>query len=180
MWYIIYNGQQVGPMSKEALRQYDLKPDSMVWRQGMPDWTRASNVAELSDVLAGGNGQPKYGMNNSGPQAAPAYGQPYGNAGCGYGYGPQRGGYDQYGRYIPQTDKSKVAAGILALLLGWLGVQYFYLGKAGGGFITILLVIVTCGAWEIITFIQGIMMLCMSDEEFERKFVLSDKTFPLF
>lgn len=78
------------------------------------------------------------------------------------------------------TDSKRILCGIMAILLGGLGVQYFILGKVSGGFITILLTLVTCGAWEIITLIQGILMLCMSDEEFNRKYVYTTKTLPLF
>ena len=70
--------------------------------------------------------------------------------------------------------------GVLAIVLGTLGVHYFYLGKIGGGIICLLLSIVTCGLWGIVTLIQGIMMLTMSQAEFERKYVLSTSTFPLF
>jgi TM2 domain-containing membrane protein YozV len=78
------------------------------------------------------------------------------------------------------SGKSKVAAGVLAILLGTLGIHYFYLGKVAGGILTILLSLVTCGLWEIITIIQGIVMLTMSDEEFDAKYVNTNKTFPLF
>lgn len=76
--------------------------------------------------------------------------------------------------------KSRGVAGLLAILLGYLGVHYFYLGKIGGGFLTILLSAVTCGFWSIIPLIQGILMLCMTNEEFERKYVQNPSTFPLF
>lgn len=88
-------------------------------------------------------------------------------------YGPQA-------PYMQKSDKSKIVFGILAILFGWLGVEYFYVGKIGGGIITIALCIVTCGAWELLTLIQGIVVLCMSDEDFDRKFVYSNSTFPLF
>lgn len=76
--------------------------------------------------------------------------------------------------------KNRIVAGILALLLGWLGVQYFYLGKIKGGLITILLTVVTCGLWEVLTFVQGILILVMTPQEFARKFVYTDKVLPLF
>ncbi|MDE6006952.1 MAG: GYF domain-containing protein [Muribaculaceae bacterium] len=79
-----------------------------------------------------------------------------------------------------QTDSNRILCGIMAILFGWLGVQYFIMGKVGAGFLTILLTAVTCGAWEIITFIQGIMMLCMTDAEFERKYTNNNSTLPLF
>lgn len=76
--------------------------------------------------------------------------------------------------------KSRGVAALLAIFFGSLGVQYFYLGKTSGGIITILLSLVTCGLWNIITLIQGILMLCMSNDEFRRKYVLSPSTMPLF
>ena len=71
-------------------------------------------------------------------------------------------------------------AGLLAILLGYLGVQYFYCGKVGGGFLTILLSLVTCGMWYVITLIQGIYMLTLSDRDFDNKFVYTTSTFPIF
>lgn len=79
-----------------------------------------------------------------------------------------------------EVNSKKTLCGIMAMLFGWLGVQYFILGKVAGGFITILLTLVTCGAWEVVTFIQGIVMLCMPESEFKRKFMDSTSTLPLF
>lgn len=76
--------------------------------------------------------------------------------------------------------KSRGVAALLAILLGGIGVQYFYLGKIGGGFLTILLTIVTCGLWKVVMLIQGILMFCMTNEEFRRKYVLNNSTLPLF
>ena len=96
------------------------------------------------------------------------------------GYVQQPGCPPMAGAYTSDSGKNKTTAGILAMLLGGLGIQYFYLGKVGGGFITILLTIVTCGIWEILTFVQGILMLTMSQQEFDRKYVNNQSTFPLF
>lgn len=74
----------------------------------------------------------------------------------------------------------KTLCGIMAILFGSLGVQYFILGKIGGGLVTILLSFVTCGLWSILMLVQGIMMLTMSDEEFYRKFVASPSFMPIF
>ncbi len=76
--------------------------------------------------------------------------------------------------------KSRGVAALLAILLGGLGVHYFYLGKAGGGIVTILLNIITCGFWSIINLIQGILMFCMTNAEFERKYVQNPSFMPLF
>lgn len=74
----------------------------------------------------------------------------------------------------------KMLCGIMAMLLGGLGIQYFILGKTGGGIVTILLTCITCGGWSLITLIQGILMLCMSNEEFKRKYMDSPSFMPLF
>lgn len=74
----------------------------------------------------------------------------------------------------------KTVCGIFALLLGGLGIQYFYLGKTTAGLLTILLSFITCGLWELLTFIQGIIILTMDEADFERKFVYSTSTLPLF
>ena len=67
----------------------------------------------------------------------------------------------------------------MAMCSGGLGVQYFVMGKTAAGLITILLTIVTCGLWEIVTLIQGIMMLCMTESDFKRKYIDSTSTLPL-
>lgn len=79
-----------------------------------------------------------------------------------------------------EINSKKTMCGILAILLGTLGIQYFVLGKTAGGLITILLSIVTCGGWGIVTLIQGILMLCMSDADFKRKYMDSTSALPLF
>lgn len=74
----------------------------------------------------------------------------------------------------------KLLCGLLAIIVGGLGIQYFVLGKTWGGIITIILTFITCGLWTIITLIQGIMILCMSEEEFKRKYIENPATMPLF
>lgn len=106
--------------------------------------------------------------------------QPYGQPGPqpNYAYGPQP---QQPGVFdVGSSGKSRGVAGLLAILLGSLGIHYFYSGKVGGGFICIGLTIITCGCWSIISLIQGIMLLTMTQEEYERKWVNSLSTFPLF
>lgn len=76
--------------------------------------------------------------------------------------------------------KSRGVAALLAILLGGIGVHYFYLGKTTAGLLTILLTLVTCGLWQIITLVQGILMFCMSNVDFRNKYVLTNSTFPLF
>lgn len=80
----------------------------------------------------------------------------------------------------PSSGKDKVGTAVLAILLGTLGIQYFYLGKTTAGLLSILISFCTCGAWNLVCLAQGIVMLTMSQQEFDQKFVYTDKTFPLF
>ena len=50
-YFIIVNGQQVGPMPKEQLVNYGLCPTSKVWCEGMPNWADASTVPDLQSIL---------------------------------------------------------------------------------------------------------------------------------
>lgn len=63
--------------------------------------------------------------------------------------------------------KSKIVAGILAILLGGLGIHKFYLGKKGMGIIYLLF----CWTYipGFIGFIEGIIILCSNDENFQIK-----------
>lgn len=63
--------------------------------------------------------------------------------------------------------KSKVAAGLLAIFLGGLGIHKFYLGKVGMGILYLLF----CWTYipAMIAFIEGIIYLCSNDENFQLK-----------
>lgn len=67
-----------------------------------------------------------------------------------------------------QPENKKVVAGILAILVGSLGIHKFVLGYTREGIIQIVLSIVTCGIAGIIPFIEGIIYLTKTDEEFYR------------
>ena len=63
--------------------------------------------------------------------------------------------------------KSKVTAGILAILLGGIGVHKFYMGKIGMGIVYLLFC--WTGIPAIVGVIEGIMYLCSNDENFQLK-----------
>lgn len=65
-----------------------------------------------------------------------------------------------------QEENKKVVAGVLALLLGSLGVHKFYLGYKKEGIIQLIASVVTCGFAGIIPFIEGIIYLTKSNEDF--------------
>ena len=78
------------------------------------------------------------------------------------------------------SGKSRGVAALLAIFIGSLGIHYFYLGKNTAGIIAIIVSLVTCGLFGIIWLIQGILMFTMSQADFERKYVYSTSSFPLF
>ena len=45
------NGQQAGPFSFDQLVQKGISPETLVWKQGMEDWTPAWKVEDLKAVL---------------------------------------------------------------------------------------------------------------------------------
>lgn len=117
-----------------------------------------------------------------------AYSQQY-NQQQGY----QQQGYQQsYTRpYVESTinnafncgpeGKSRGIFCLLALVAGSIGLHYFYINKVTAAILTIVLTIVTCGCWAIIPILQGIIILWNhTNEEFDRKFVASNSSFPLF
>ncbi|HON12022.1 MAG TPA: TM2 domain-containing protein [Chitinispirillaceae bacterium] len=66
------------------------------------------------------------------------------------------------------SSKDRVTAGVLAILLGGLGVHKFYLGKAGTGCLYILF----CWTFipALIALIEGIVYLTMDDASFSLKY----------
>ena len=45
------NGQQAGPFSLDQLVQKGITPETLVWKQGMADWTPAWKVDDMKAVL---------------------------------------------------------------------------------------------------------------------------------
>ena len=54
-WYAGIDDQQAGPFNPAALKQMiqqgRVKPDTLVWKQGMADWTPAKQVPEISGLF---------------------------------------------------------------------------------------------------------------------------------
>lgn len=90
------------------------------------------------------------------PPPAGAYGAP--------GFAPPAYGAGAYGAVVPgvppgYVQKEKMVAGLLGILLGYLGVHSFYLGNTGKGVLQIVVTFVTCGLGGIWGLIEGIMIL---------------------
>lgn len=50
-YFAIINGAQAGPMSKGQLALAGITPETLVWRQGLPEWVKAETLPELNDVF---------------------------------------------------------------------------------------------------------------------------------
>lgn len=74
----------------------------------------------------------------------------------------------------PQENK-KVLAGIMALLFGGIGIHKFILGYTQEGIIQIVLSVISCGILGIIPFIEGIIYLTKTDEDFYNTYQLNKK-----
>ncbi|SEA13690.1 TM2 domain-containing protein [Bizionia paragorgiae] len=72
-------------------------------------------------------------------------------------------------------ENKKILAGVLALLLGTLGVHKFILGYNKEGIIQLIATFVTCGIAGIIPFIEGIIYLTKTDEEFYNTYQVGKK-----
>jgi TM2 domain-containing membrane protein YozV len=64
--------------------------------------------------------------------------------------------------------RNKLTAGLLGIILGGIGIHKFYLGQNGIGLIYLLF------SWTfipvIVGFVEGIMLLLMSDADFDSKY----------
>ena len=82
------------------------------------------------------------------------------------------------------SGKSRGIAGLLAILMGWCGLHYFYIGKTNAGILVLLIAVLSCGIFATITtivsIIQGVLFFTSTQEEFEFKWVNSPSNFPMF
>ncbi|MDE6377525.1 MAG: CD225/dispanin family protein [Duncaniella sp.] len=86
-YWTIINGVQAGPMSFEELtRVPGFGPDTPVWREGLPDWTTAGELADTAHLFSI-HGRQSYVQGNSpSSPGAPA---------------PYQAGYDRQPSYAP-------------------------------------------------------------------------------
>lgn len=79
------------------------------------------------------------------------------------------------------SPKSKIAAGLLAIFLGALGIHKFYLGYTSAGVIMLLvtllgsLVLIGPLVMNVIALIEGIIYLTKSDEQFYLTYVAGER-----
>lgn len=115
-----------------------------------------------------------------GKEFSPAFNQ-------GYQQGYQQGYSNASGGNIfdcGPSGRSRGVAALLAIFLGAFGIHYFYLGKKTAGIVFLLIAIFSCGVLAAITsvlaLVQGIIMLTLTQEQFEQKYVYCPQSVPLF
>lgn len=98
-----------------------------------------------------------YGQQPYGQPAPPTYGQP-GFGQPAYGANPQApwGVHPVTG--VPYSDKSKLIAGLIQILIP-LGIGRMYMGQTGLGVAQLLVTLLTCGIGGLWPFIDGIVIL---------------------
>ncbi|MBS7256115.1 TM2 domain-containing protein [Flavobacterium branchiicola] len=75
----------------------------------------------------------------------------------------------------PRQENKKVLAGIMGIIFGYLGIHKFILGYTQEGIIQLVISVVTCGIGGIIGFVEGIIYLTKSDEDFYQTYQVGKK-----
>jgi TM2 domain-containing membrane protein YozV len=70
--------------------------------------------------------------------------------------------------YGPNPPKDKMVAGVLAILLGGLGIHHFYLGNTNLGII--YLVLALFGVAPVLGIVDGIIYLTKPEDQFQRNY----------
>lgn len=79
------------------------------------------------------------------------------------------------GQLPSNVSSTKLAAGLCGILLNGLGIHKFILGYTTEGIITIVATVFTCGVFSIVPFIEGILYLVKSDQDFYETYMLNKK-----
>jgi TM2 domain-containing membrane protein YozV len=72
---------------------------------------------------------------------------------------------------IPYSDKSKIVAGLLQILLPF-GIGRFYIGDTRTGVLQLVVAVLTCGIGGLWSLIDGILMLVHDDTKDARGYIL--------
>lgn len=101
----------------------------------------------------GGYQPPQYTQQYQQPPYQQPYQQPYPQNPYG------QGGYQQnpYPSQKAYTQKSRIAAALLAIMFGTFGVHNFYIGRIGIGIAQLAITVVSCGFLSVASLIWGIV-----------------------
>ncbi len=161
-WHYVGHYGQLGPLTLdqmfELIEDGVVERDTFVWKAGFADWSPAEQILDFAGVLKVSSSplpppvpsarpsqfvpampvQPQPRMGGSIPTFAPSH------------YGMERS-------YI-KSDKSRILAGLLQLLIP--GVGRMYLGYAAHGSLQFILTPFGCGAGWLWSIVDGIIILC--------------------
>ena len=159
-WYYSHDGARHGPVSTDQLKDLAatgrLRPDDLVWKEGMENWTPAGKVLGLLPSVPAG--PPPLPVRDAAPPTARAVGE---------------------SPALKDAQSKKLAAGICGILVGSLGVHKFVIGNTTAGLIMLLVTLLTCGFGGIVMhtigLIEGIIYLTKSDEDFHQQYVIEQK-----
>jgi TM2 domain-containing membrane protein YozV len=164
-FYAIAGVQQPTSIGTVGLRELiaagQIAATDLVWREGFGDWQPISAVGELADVVPS-TGFPVPGL--PAPLASTAM-PPAGR--------PAGGGSEDYQMFVAK----KVPAGLVALLMGTLGIHKFMLGLTTAGIVTLLLffLLVPIPVLSVIALVEGITYLTKSDAKFYDDYAVRKK-----
>ena len=144
-WYLFRDSQTHGPYAEEQVKEWirtgQVLAADKLCREGDQNWSSADMLPEFAGEAAKAPPPP--------PVAAP-YAMP--------GAGPT----------LPPGAKDRTVAGVLAILLGSLGIHHFYLGNTGIGVLYILLGCV--GISPVLGLVDGIIYLTKPEDQFQRNY----------
>ena len=164
-WMYVDNEKRCGPVPESELHtllsQGTVPVDSLIWTEGWPDWVAACDVPSFRSATT------------AKPAKSPTIAtrpQSFCFA-CGLPTDPRAEICPNCGVRQPHSaapGKDRVTAALLALFLGGLGAHHFYLGNTALGVIYLLF----CWTFipAIVSCIEGIVFLCMSDSNFQKKY----------
>jgi TM2 domain-containing membrane protein YozV len=172
VWHYTLNGsQQPTPIDQQALIRLIVNghvgPGDHVWNETMATWAKVSQVADLAAYALpmmprGGSDAWSSGSANAFPPIQVT---------------PQAGSSGQSSPEYRSFVGKKTGAGVAALLIGALGIHKFMLGLTTGGLTMLLLCIllVPIPFLSLIAFVEGILYLSKSEEQFFRDYALERK-----
>ena len=157
---------------------------------GVDDSQLAGQSQPFAQAAPGVGAASQQPYTQSAPQQQPPYSQAASQQSAPFAYAsPQQpAGYAQsapqqpYSQAAPQT-KDHVAAGLLAIFLGCLGIHKFYLGYNTPGFIMLAITVIgsifSLGiagvVMLVISIVEGVIYLSKSQTEFEQIYVFGDR-----
>jgi TM2 domain-containing membrane protein YozV len=155
-YYFAVGSEQRGPVGPAELISMRLAPDTLVWREGLSAWQRLDTVPELIEQMRGST--------IAQPTPPPVPNPPFANP-------------VNYRSAPPRDSSKRIMAGLFGILMGAMGIHKFVLGYTGAGLIMLLITIFTCGwgglVFGVIGFIEGIIYLTKSEEDFYQTYVVN-------